>query len=84
MPRVTVVDIMLHMTDETDTRPPKQRAYESRLRERGGKRLPGGTLQPDAAAALAALLGAGYAPSATACIARALIEAAGRESGVAE
>lgn len=74
---------MIIMT-ASDTSPPKQRAYESRLRERGGRRLPGGTLQPDAAAALAALLAAGYAPSATAAISRALIEAAGRENGVAE
>jgi hypothetical protein len=64
--------------------PPKQRAYESRLRERGGRRLPGGTLQPDAAAALAALLASSYAPSATAAISRALIEAAGRNGGIAE
>lgn len=54
----------------------KQRAYESRLRERGGRRLPGGTLQPDAARALDELLRKGYASSATACIAKALIDAA--------
>ena len=70
---------MLLMTDETTARPLKQRAYESRLRERGGRRLPGGTLQPDAAQALDALMAAGYAPSATAAIARALLEASKRQ-----
>lgn len=75
--------MMLIMTTQ-DTSPPKQRAYESRLRERGGRRLPGGTLQPDAAAALSALLAAGYAPSATAAISRALVEAAGREVAKAD
>jgi len=68
---------MLCMTT-APPRPLKQRAYESRLRDRGGRRLPGGTLQPDAARALDALVAAGYAPSATACIARALVEAADR------
>lgn len=72
---------MLIMTSPDD-RPPKQRAYESRLRERGGRRLPGGSLQPDAALALDALLAAGYAPSATSCIARALLEAAKRQKVV--
>ncbi|KKO71828.1 hypothetical protein [Kerstersia gyiorum] len=54
------------------------RKSEAELRKRGGRRLPGGSLQPDAAQALDALMLAGYAPSATACIARALLEAAAR------
>lgn len=56
----------------------QSRASEARARARGGRRLPGGTLQPDAAEALAKLQAAGYADSATACIARALVEAAKR------
>lgn len=54
------------------------RKSEARARERGGRRLPGGTLSPPAAVALAELEAAGYADSATACIGRALVEAAGR------
>ena len=48
---------------------------EARARERGGRRLPGGTIPPDAAKALTRLLATGYAESATACIARALVQA---------
>lgn len=54
------------------------RASEARARERGARRLPGGTLPPAAAEALERLEAAGYAESATAMIARALIEAAAR------
>lgn len=54
------------------------RKSEARARARGGRRLPGGTLPPPAADALAKLQAAGYAESATACIARALTEAAKR------
>jgi len=54
------------------------RKSESALRERGGRRLPGGSLQPDAAAALDTLQRSGYAASATAVIARALLEAASK------
>jgi hypothetical protein len=54
------------------------RASEARARERGGRRLPGGTLQPEAASALAKLQANGYAESATGCIAKALVEAAKR------
>lgn len=53
----------------------RSRKCEASLRERGGKRLPGGSLQPDAAAALDALYKAGYAPSLTSVIAKALIDA---------
>jgi len=52
------------------------RANEAKRIEAGGRRLPGGVLPADAAAALAALQEAGYAGSAVGCIARALLEAA--------
>jgi len=52
------------------------RANEAKRIAAGGRRTPGGVLPPDASSALAALQSANYAPSATACIARALIEAA--------
>jgi hypothetical protein len=57
---------------------PAQRVRKSErlARERGGRRLPGGTLSPEAAHALEILLDRGYATSATSVIARALIEAA--------
>lgn len=58
------------------------RASEARARERGGRRLPGGTIPPDAANALTRLLANGYAASATACIARALVDADKRNKGV--
>ena len=78
----------MFMTESTKPAPVplsvRVRKSEAALRKRGGRRLPGGSLQPDAAQALDALLAAGYAPSATAAISRALIEAAGREGGVAE
>lgn len=51
------------------------RASEAKKVKDGGRRLPGGVLAAEAAAALDRLKGAGYAPSATACIARALLEA---------
>jgi len=51
-------------------------ASVERALERGARRTPRGVLPPEAAAALQALLDAGYAPNATACIARALREAA--------
>lgn len=46
-----------------------------KLTQAGGRRLPTGYLQPDAAAALDALLQAGYAPTATGVIASALLDA---------
>ena len=54
-----------------------ERAAASRARrlEREQGRQVGVILPPDAAAALDSLQSSGYAPSATACIARALIEA---------
>jgi hypothetical protein len=51
------------------------RASEARKVKKGGRRLPGGVLGADAAAALEHLQRAGYAESATACIARALVDA---------
>jgi hypothetical protein len=56
---------------------PSERAAASRARrlEREQGRQVGVILPPDAAEALDILQASGYAPSATACIARALIEA---------
>lgn len=50
------------------------RARQKLLQE-GGRRLPTGYLQPNAAAALDALLAAGYATTATGVIAAALLDA---------
>lgn len=52
------------------------RANESKRIAAGGRRMPGGVLPADAAEALAKLQQSGYADSATACIARALVAAA--------
>ena len=54
------------------------RANEAKRIAAGGRRLPGGVLPADAADALTTLQDSSYAPSATACIARALVEAARR------
>lgn len=51
------------------------RASEARKVKAGGRRMPGGVLGADAARALDRLQAAGYADSATACIARALVDA---------
>lgn len=66
------------------SRPPKSpadRVADSRARaiERGAIRTPRGVLPPDAAQALDALMQSGYATSRTACIARALVQAAARK-----
>lgn len=53
------------------------RASEARKLAKGGRRMPGGVLGPMASDCLEALQNAGYAVSATACITRALAEAAG-------
>ncbi len=58
------------------TQAERNRASEARKVKAGGRRMPGGVLPPDAAAALDSLQASGYAVSATACIVRALIEAA--------
>lgn len=47
----------------------------AKLTEAGGRRIPTGWLQPDAAAAIDALVAAGYAPTATGAIAQALLDA---------
>lgn len=47
----------------------------AKLLQEGGRRLPTGYLQPDAASALDALLAAGYAPTTTGVIAAALLDA---------
>jgi hypothetical protein len=51
------------------------RANEAKRIAAGGRRLPGGVLPADATAALDKLQKSGYADSATACIARALVDA---------
>lgn len=64
------------MTKPNRTRSEIVRDSEARRLEAGGRRLPGGILPADAAAALDFLLGEQYGTSATGCIARALVEAA--------
>lgn len=56
---------------------PSERVKRSNaaLLQRGGRRIPDGMLQPDAAAALADLASAGYADSLVAVISTALIDA---------
>ena len=51
------------------------RRAEAALRERGGRRMPDGHLQPDAAQALADLVASGYAASPVAAISAALLDA---------
>ena len=67
----------MRMTKNTkpQTLAERVRASEARSIEAGAVRMPGGLLPADAAHALTVLLGAGYAQSKTAVIARALIEA---------
>lgn len=57
---------------------PSQRVARANaaLLKRGGRRMPGGYLQPDAAAALDALVRSEYAASPVAVIAKALTDAA--------
>ena len=56
------------------------RNAEASLVARGGRRMPNGYLQPDAAKALAALVENGYAASPVAVISAALMEAQKRHS----
>jgi len=68
-------------TPEKDDPVPLQdrvRGSEARKVKAGGRRMPGGVMPPEAADALATLQEAAYAFSASACIHRALIEAAAR------
>lgn len=65
----------------TEKKPPSNQASyarksEAKARQGGGRRLPGGTLPPVAADALSKLQASSYVESATACIARALVDAA--------
>ena len=52
------------------------RLSEAALKERGGRRMPNGYLQPGAAQALAQLVADGYAASPVAVISKALLSAA--------
>lgn len=52
------------------------REFEARQVKAGGRRMPGSMMSPQAVAALDQLIAAGYASSMTACIERALKEAA--------
>lgn len=60
------------MTSTNASRVAKSRAA---LIERGGRRVPGGYLQPPVVAALESLLSAGYAPNPIGVISRALLDA---------
>lgn len=61
--------------NQTLTPSQRVRRAESALKARGGRRMPDGHLQPDAAQALADLVQAGYAPSQVAVISAALLDA---------
>lgn len=56
------------------------RRAEAKLKEAGGRRIPGGFLQPDAAQALESLVQSGYAASPVAAISAALLDARARLS----
>lgn len=64
-----------HGNDLVGTQAAWSRANERKRIAAGGRRMPGGVLPADAADALAALHDSGYAPTLTACIARALVDA---------
>lgn len=57
---------------------PAERVARARIAlvKRGGRRMPSGYLQPDAAAALHKLVACGYAPSPVAAISKALLATA--------
>ncbi len=67
------------MNTDTPTRPQttSERVLKANkaLLARGGKRVPGGYLQPDTARVLAELVASGYAPSPLAAIVAALHDA---------
>lgn len=71
---------MRSMKDEQATSTPAERvrASEARKLQAGGRRMPGGVMPAEVVEALDRLLSADYAPSASACIFRALTEAAMR------
>jgi len=60
------------------TKAERVRASEARKLKDGGKRIPGGVMPPDAVRALELLQAEQYAPTASGCIYRALIDAAER------
>lgn len=68
------------MTTDKTPASPRQRVRDSEARkiQAGGRRIPGGVMPADAAQALDKLTAAGYGDSASACIFRALIDAADR------
>lgn len=61
--------------DPADKQAGWSRANERKRIAAGGRRIPGGVLDAYAARALTTLHDDGYAPTLTACIARALVEA---------
>ena len=64
------------MTDSPLTPAQRVARAQAALIERGGRRMPSGYLQPDAAAALQKLVACGYAPSPVAAISKALLATA--------
>lgn len=71
-------DASRHDPRQTNKQAEWSRANEAKRIAAGGRRLPGGILPADASAALDELHTSGYAPTLTACIARALVDAAKR------
>lgn len=59
----------------TETQSQRVARSNAALLARGGRRIPGGYLQPDAAQALEALVASGYARSLVAAISTALLDA---------
>ena len=64
------------MTDSPLTPAQRVARAQAALLQRGGRRMPSGYLQPDAATALQKLVACGYAPSPVAVISKALLSAA--------
>ena len=77
---------MLTMTDRKKTAAlsgyERVKRHRQKLAAAGVRTYPNSPIPAGAAQALDALLAAGYAPSATSCIARALLEAAKRQKVV--
>ena len=65
----------LRMNQTISTPAQRVRRAEQALKDKGGRRMPSGMLQPAAAQALADLVASGYAASPVAAIAAALIDA---------
>lgn len=63
------------MDKTPDSAAARVRRAESALKAKGGRRMPNGMLQPDAAAALDDLVAQGYAVSPVAAISAALLDA---------